>query len=66
MRIERDAASYILRLHGAYGLPYQLETSTDLIHWQPMMSDSMSSAEEVFELPTVTEPKRFYRMRSLP
>jgi hypothetical protein len=66
MRIERDAASYILRLHGAYGLPYQLETSTDLIHWQPMMSDSMSSAEEAFELPPLAELKRFYRARMLP
>lgn len=55
-----------LHLRGAYGLPYQIESSTDLIQWQPLFEATMSAANETMDLPPLTESRRFYRLRSLP
>jgi len=63
MRFDQD--SFVSTFRGAPGLRYVLETSTDLIHWTPVATNSAADAVIEWDAPIPPGASfRFYRTRN--
>ena len=50
-------------LHGSPGASYQLEYSSDMLHWYTLQPGVLTNGDEIVIDPEVTATARFYRLR---
>jgi hypothetical protein len=53
---------FTLKIQGASGSPYQVEWSTDLIHWQTLQTGTLTNDVQEVTDPNATSSARFYRL----
>jgi hypothetical protein len=56
------ANSFGYQISGQSGSPFQIEFSTDLVHWQPLQSGTLTNTSQNFIDMNPTGPARFYRV----
>jgi hypothetical protein len=50
-------------ISGSAGPDYILQTSTDLVDWQPLLTTNPAALPFTLTVPHGTEPQRFYRIK---
>jgi len=61
-----DPSAWQLRINGPAGQALEIQSSSDLSNWTPLLALTNSSGADSLSLPGPGLPQRFYRTRLLP